>query len=255
MALYIIGIGLSTEKDVSVKGLEIIRKCDKIYLENYTSLLQCSIQDLEKLYGKKITLADRTLTEQKEEQIVEEAKKKEVAFLVVGDPFSATTHIELFKSAREKNVPVKVVHNASILTAAGITGLQLYKFGRTASIPFMEEHPDLETPYNVLKENQKQGLHTLFLLDLKPEQNKFMAVNEALEILEKIEERKKENLIKKDTLVVGCARLGSDGYVIKAGPLEKIKKSDFGKPPHSVIIPGKIHFMEEEVLKFYTKEL
>ena len=224
MALYLIGIGLSTEKDITVKGLEIVQKCDKICLENYTSLLQCSVQDLEKLYGKKVILADRTAAEQKDQEIVEEARKKNVAFLVVGDPFSATTHIELFKLAQEKKVSVKVIHNASILTAVGITGLQLYKFGQTTSIPFLEEHPNLETPYNALNENQERGLHTLFLLDLKPEKNKFMTVNEALDILEKIEARKKQNLLKKDTLVIGCARLGSDNTIIKAGPLEKIKQ-------------------------------
>ena len=255
MALYIIGIGLSTEKDITVKGLEIVQKCDKIYLENYTSLLQCSVPDLEKLYGKKVILADRTAAEQKDQEIVEEARKKDVAFLVVGDPFSATTHIELFKSAQEKNVPVKVIPNASVLTAVGITGLQLYKFGQTTSLPFLEEHPNLETPYNVLNENQGRGLHTLFLLDLKPEKNTFMSVNEALDILEKIEARKKQNLLKKDTLVVGCARLGSDNAIIKAGPLEKIKKYNFGKPPHCLIIPGKMHFMEEEMVRIYAADL
>ncbi len=248
MTLYIIGIGLSTEKDITVKGLELVKKCDKVYLENYTSLLQCSIQDLEKFYGKKVILADRTASEQGDIKIIEEAKKKNVAFLVVGDPFSATTHIELFKLAKEKNVPVKVVHNASILTAVGITGLQLYKFGRVTSIPFIEDHPQLETPYNVLKENQEQGLHTLFLLDLKPDQKKFMTVNQALEILEKIESRKKENLVKKDTLVIGCARLGSEDAMIIAGPLGKVKKQEFGEAPHCVIFPGKMHFIEKEFL-------
>lgn len=248
MTLYIIGIGLSTEKDITVKGLELVKKCDKVYLENYTSLLQCSIQDLEKFYGKKVILADRTASEQGDIKIIEEAKKKNVAFLVVGDPFSATTHIELFKLAKEKKVPVQVVHNASILTAVGITGLQLYKFGRVTSIPFIEDHPQLETPYNVLKENQEQGLHTLFLLDLKPDQKKFMTVNQALEILEKIESRKKENLVKKDTLVIGCARLGSEDAMIIAGLLEKVKKQEFGKAPHCVIFPGKMHFIEKEFL-------
>ena len=52
MALYMIGIGLSDEKDISLKGLEAVRKCDKIYLESYTSKLNCSIKDLENLYGK-----------------------------------------------------------------------------------------------------------------------------------------------------------------------------------------------------------
>lgn len=254
MALYIIGIGLADEKDITVKGLEAIKKCGRIYLDNYTSLLQCSLKDLEIFYGKKIVPADRKTAEQGDEKIIWEAKIKNIAFLVAGDPFSATTHGGLFKLAKEKNVPVKVIHNASVLTAVGITGLQLYKFGRTASIPFLEEHPDLETPYNVLKENQKMGLHTLFLLDLNPEQNKFMKVAEALDILEKIEMRKKEGLIKKNLLVVGCARLGSDNAIIKTGPLEKIKKHDFGRSPHCLIVPGKMHFQEEEVMDIYSNK-
>ena len=249
MTLYLIGVGLSTEKDITLRGLEIIKRCDKVYLENYTSLLQCSVADLEKCYGKKVILADRTASEQDDIKIVEEAKKMDVAFLVIGDPFSATTHIGLFQLAKEKKVPVQVVHNASVLTAVGITGLQLYKFGRVTSIPFLEDNPQLETPYRVLKDNQAQGSHTLFLLDLKPGQNKFMTVNQALEILENIESRLKENLIRKDSFVIGCARLGSDDAVIKAGPLEKVKQMQFGKAPHCLIIPGKMHFAEEEFLK------
>jgi len=251
MTLYLIGIGLSSEKDITVKGLEIVKRCDVIYIENYTSLLQCSMHDLAKFYGKEMIIADRKTTEQGDEKIVEEAKDKDVAFLVIGDPFSATTHVELFKLAKEKNVEVEVINNASVLTAVGITGLQLYKFGRITSIPFIEDHPNLETPYNVLKENQKQGLHTLFLLDLKPEEDRFMTINEALEILQKIEERKKENLISDDLTVIGCARLGSNNFVVKSGKLKEIKKFDFGKSPHCLIIPGRMHFTEEEMLKIY----
>lgn len=251
MTLYLIGLGLNDEKDISVKGLEMVRKCEKIYLENYTSLLQCTIYDLEKFYGKKIILADRVMTEQGEDHILEEAKEEDVAFLVVGDPFSATTHIELFKQALSKGCPIKIVNNASVLTAIGITGLQLYKFGRKTSIPFIEEHPHLETPYNVFKENQSLGMHTLFLLDLKPGENKFLTIKRALETLEQIEEHKKEGLINKNTKVLGCARLGSDNAVIKYGTIEEIKKKDFGKPPYCVIIPGKVHFMEEEMLELW----
>lgn len=36
---YLIGLGLGDAKDVTVKGLEIIRKCDKVFLEAYTSIL------------------------------------------------------------------------------------------------------------------------------------------------------------------------------------------------------------------------
>lgn len=252
MTLYLIGLGLSDEKDISIKGLEIIKKCEKVYLENYTSLLQCPLENLEKLYKKKIILANREKTEQQFQQILTEAKTKEVAFLVVGDPFSATTHTELFKEAKEKKISVKVIHNASILTAVGITGLQLYKFGKTTSIPFLDNYNSLETPYNILRENQYLDMHTLFLLDLKPEENKFMTVNQALDILETIEKNKKENIIKKGMMVIGCARLGSYNYMIKAGSIEKIKKVDFGKPLHCLIIPAqKLHFAEEEMLKMW----
>ena len=150
MALYLIGLGLADEKDISVKGLEIVKSCDLIYLESYTSLLQRSKECLEQFYGKKVFLAAREFTEQKTKKIINEAKTKTVAFLIVGDPFSATTHIELFRQAKENNVEVKIINNASILTAVGITGLQLYKFGKITSIPF--DNPNLETPYLVLRQ-------------------------------------------------------------------------------------------------------
>ncbi len=254
MTLYLIGIGLNDQKDISVRGLEIVRNCDLVYLEDYTSLLQCPTKDLESFYGKKIIPADRMMTEQGEEKIITEAESKEVAFLIVGDPFGATTHIGLFKLARERNVPVKVINNASVLTAVGITGLQLYNFGKTTSVPFLEDHPHLETPYHVLRENQKAGLHTLMLLDLKPQENKFMTVNEALTILEDIEGRKNEKIISDQLVVVGCARLGSDNFIVKAGKLAEIKQVDFGKAPHCLIIPGKLHFLEEEMLNLYKNK-
>ena len=37
--LYIVGLGLADEKDISVKGLEIVRTADRVYLEAYTAIL------------------------------------------------------------------------------------------------------------------------------------------------------------------------------------------------------------------------
>lgn len=37
--LYLIGLGLSDETDITVKGLEIVRKASRVYLENYTAIL------------------------------------------------------------------------------------------------------------------------------------------------------------------------------------------------------------------------
>lgn len=37
--LYIVGLGLSDEQDITLRGLECVRKCSKVYMEAYTSLL------------------------------------------------------------------------------------------------------------------------------------------------------------------------------------------------------------------------
>ncbi len=253
MTLHIIGIGLSDPKDITVKGLEAVKNAEIVYLENYTSLLQCSVTDLENFYGKKIILSNREQSEQGSKDIVALAKEKKVCFLVIGDALSATTHIEIFREAREQGIEVHIIHNASILTAVGVTGLQLYNFGKTASIPYLDEHPNLETPYNIIRINKNLGMHTLCLLDIKAEQQKFMSVQEGLEVLEDIEKRKGEKVISNDLFVVGCARLGSTDFIVRSGTLSEIKKIDFGAPLHSLIIPSKMHFVEEEMLELLNK--
>ena len=237
MTLYFIGLGLNDEKDISLKGLEAIKKCKYVYLEYYTSILQTSVKKLEKIYKKKITIAERNLVESRAEEILERAKKSNVAFLVIGDIFSATTHIDLLLRAKEKKVKTEFIHNASIISAIGITGLEVYKFGKITSIPFHET----TTPVQVLKENQKSGLHTLFLLDLDPVKNEFLSINKAIEFL------LKNNV--KDQLAIACSRIGNKNQIIKVNKLSKLKKIKFDKFPQCLIIPGKLHFMEEEALQ------
>jgi len=177
MVLNIIGIGLGDEKDITLKGLELVKKSDFVYLENYTSKLDCDISSLEALYGKKIILADRDLVENKTE-IIDNAKNKEVSLLIIGDVFSATTHADIMQRALDKKIRVNIVHNASVLNAVGSTGLSLYNFGKVTSIPF--DNKNIKSPIKVLEDNQKLGLHTLFLLDLDPSEDKFMSVKARL---------------------------------------------------------------------------
>jgi len=244
MTLYIIGIGLGDEKDITVKGLEAIKKADAVYLEEYTSkLVICNKEDLEKFYGKKIISADRDLVENKaEETILKDAKDKEVAFLVIGDPFSATTHIDLKIRADELGIKTVIVQNTSIINAVGITGLDLYKFGRVTTIPF--DNKNIKSPYEVVKNNLKNNLHTLILLDLDPAHDKYMEVNEALEYLLK-------NRMPKNRICVGCSGIGGEDPIIKSGEARKLLKERFNKFPQCLIVPAKLHFMEEEALKKY----
>ncbi|MBI2130203.1 diphthine synthase [Candidatus Woesearchaeota archaeon] len=249
MALYIVGLGLNGEKDITVKGLEAVKKCELAYLENYTSKLNCGIADLEKFYNKKIRPANRNLVEADSNEILNDAKSKNVALLVIGDPMSATTHIDLCLRAKRAGIKCHVIHNASVITAVGITGLQLYKFGRTASIPLHNEN--VESPYDVLKGNLGLGLHTLFLLDLEPENSKYMTINDAIRYLLTVELRRNEKAFSEKTLCVGCARIGSESQAIKAGTAKELLKFDFGEPVYCLIVPGKLHFVEEEALQLY----
>lgn len=251
MTLHIIGIGLNNEKDITVKGLELVKKAEIIYLECYTSKFNCSFHDLAKFYNKQIILAHREMVESDNNEIIENAKTREVAFLVIGDPFSATTHLDMMLRAKKQNIKVTVTNNASIMTAVGITGLQLYKFGKTTSIPYPEENFQPETAYDVIKANKATGLHTLLLLDIKWDKQKFMTMNEALQVLLDIEEKRKENILTKKTFCIGCAQIGSEDAVIKAGTAEELIKAEFGAQMHCLIVPGKMHFMEEEALKMW----
>jgi len=235
--LNLIGIGLNDEKDISLKGLELIKSSDFIYLENYTSKLQCSLNDLEKLYNKKITFAEREFVEDGK-ILIQQALQTNVSLLIIGDVFSATTHIALFMQAKEAGVKIKVVNNASVLNAIGITGLELYKFGRTTSIPFHES----KTPFEVIKKNYP--LHTLCLLDLTPKENKYMESNVALKKL--FDQGFSEN-----TKVVVCAQLGSENPTIIYTEAKNVKP--LNKFPQCIIIPGELHFMEKEVLESYSQ--
>ena len=249
MTLYIIGIGLNDKKDITVKGLEAVRSCSRVYLEVYTSRLSCSVDELSDFYGKMIMPADRTVVEQMaEETILRDAQNVDTAFLVIGDALSATTHIDLMHRARQLGIKVEVIHNASVMNAVSLTGLQLYKFGKTTSIPFPEDNPDVEAPYEVLAQNLDMDAHTLFLLDLNPTKNRFLEIGDAIRYLLRIEQKRKYGIFTADTFCIGCANLGGKNE-IKAGKASQLANFVFKEPPYCLIVPARMHFMEEEFLK------
>lgn len=247
MTLHMIGLGLSYADDMSVRSLNILQKCEHVYVEGYTSILSCTLDELSNLIGKKVVQVNRKESENDIDIIIKQALNNEIAFCVIGDPLSATTHTDIIAQAKETGVETKVYHNASVFTAIASAGLQLYKYGKTTSIPFLSDIPNLETPYRIIEQNLSIGAHTLCLLDIKPP--RFMHVKEAIETLYKIQERTGESVLQKDQIFIGCARLGWDKQIIVAGTKDELCNFDFGSEPHCLIVPGNLHFLEEEFIR------
>lgn len=240
--LTLIGLGLADLDDMTLKGKKAIDAADLVYFETYTSKPQYSLQELKQFFGKKITPVGRAFVEEAK-QLLAEAKYMNVALLVIGDPLCATTHVSLLLEAKQQGVTVQIVHNASIVSAIGAIGLEVYKFGKITSIPF--ENKDVTAPVDVFHLNYSNNLHTLFLLDLQPERNKFMTVHDALTYLT-------SNGLKKDLLCVGCAGIGSQQQDIRAGTIQQVLRHTFRAFPQCLVIPApQLHFIEEEAIQMW----
>jgi len=206
--IVFVGLGLHDEMGISLRGLEEVKTADKVFIELYTSLMsEFSIENLEGISGKKFCVVSRhELEEENGEVIVKAAQTGKTVLLVPGDPLIATTHVALRIHAEKLGIRTRVVHGASVLSAViCLSGLHNYKFGKSVTIPFSNETPS-ETPYDVIAQNRTLGLHTLCLLDIKADENRYMKIHEGLESLLKIEEKRREKIVTMDMLAVGIAR-------------------------------------------------
>ena len=247
--LTFIGLGLYDEKDISLKGLEEIKKCDKVYAEFYTAKLTgADIKKLGKNIKKNIEVLSREETE-KGDKILESAIEKNVVFLTCGDPMTATTHVDLRLRALEKGIETRIIHGSSIATAVpGLLGLQNYKFGRTTTLAFPEKEYFPTSPYQIIKANKMMGLHTLVLLDIQADKDRYMTANEGINLLLEMEKKLCEGIFTEDIIVCVVARAGSPDPTVMANTIDFLKDKDFGPPLHTIVIPGNLHFMEVEAL-------
>jgi len=232
--LYIIGLGLN-ERGISKQGLLALEKCHKIYLEGYTVDFP---YDIENLYlGKKIKILSRGDVES--DKLIKEAKGRNIALLVYGSPLFATTHMSLVLEAAKAGIKTKIIHAASIFDAIAETGLQLYKFGKIASMP----NDDKESKNNkeksdflkYVKENQSINAHSLILIDIG------MKLEDALD---KIERQAKKEKIKIDKIIV-CSKMGTKRAKILYSKIKNLKKAKI-KNPFCFILPSNLHFLEKD---------
>ncbi len=232
---YLIGLGADLNS-VSLEGLAACKKCSRIYLEKYTVHLPYAVSDLEQVMGMKIHLLDRESVEK--EMFVDEAKKKDIALLVYGSPLTATTHISLLLKCKKEKILYRVFHNASIFDSVAETGLQMYKFGKVASMPTWKVDYKPKSFMQIVRENQSIGAHSLILVDIG------LSFQDALRQL-------KESLETPVEKIVVCSMMGTSQQQILFQPLKDLEKSKIAEP-FCFIIPGTLHFLEEEMLHTYS---
>jgi diphthine synthase len=248
--LIFIGMGLGGEEGMSIAALNALKDADLIYVENYTGLVPDSvINNLETLIGSTLTPADRETVEDGTKLLEAARDNNSTVLLTIGDPMTATTHIDLKLRAVDMGIPTRIIHGSSILSAApGLCGLQHYKFGRTTTLAFPQGNYFPQSPYNLIAANLDAGLHTLVLLELTTDEGRIMSASDGLKVLKQLEARLNRGYIKDDTLVCVVARAGSNNSVTRAGFIKDMVEDDFGEPMHCLIIPGKLHFKEAEAL-------
>ena len=248
--LWFVGLGISGFKSIPSEALDVLSKADIVYLEQFTSPIGKS--DLTKIKNAtkgEFKLAKRWLVEDGTE-ILKNAKKKKVVLLAYGDPYIATTHIELRTRAIEEKIKTYSIHASSSLTSMiGECGLHFYKVGRIATI--MSEMKSLTTPYYVIYKNIIEGNHTVLLLEYNQDKDFFLDPKDALSGLLETEKGQIRNVISSSTYVIVASRIGFKNQSIISGKISSLKKIDFGKPPHTVIIPGRLHFTETDALKIF----
>jgi len=253
--LALIGLGISDEKDISLRGLETLKACDVVFAESYTNLMaEGTLDRLGKLSGKKITLLSREQVEG-EKEILAAAKTAHVGLLVPGDPLIATTHISLIISAKKAKISVSIVHASSILSAAiAESGLQAYKFGKIITLPHWRDNYKPTSTYGAIVGNKSRGLHTLVFLDIDEKLGPLEA-KKALEVLSEIETEKKSKVATPESAAIVLSRVGYPNQKISSGTLAELIAKDLGKPPFILVFPAKLHFIEEEWLSLISPKI
>ena len=252
--LLLVGLGIGDERGISCEGLDALRNCGKVFAESYTNILpQGTLRRLSKLIGKEIVLLGRQEVEG-EKEILECASKEPTALIVPGDPLIATTHVSLVLAAVKKGIPCKVIHAASILSAAiGESGLQAYKFGKMVTLAYWHKGYRPTSAYDVICENKRRGLHTLLLLDIDEKRGP-MQPSYAVKLLLRMEKKRKEGVLCHGTKLVLLQGVGRQRTTKLYRSIGQIASMRPCRLPAVLVVPGQLHFLEEEFLSLLEQQ-
>ena len=257
--LWIIGAGINGYKGISVDALEILKKCDRVYIERFTSSL--SDKDLEGLNAlingntcdSNILIPVQRWFVDDGREIIEHSKYNDVALLTYGDPLIATTFTELQVRAIRRSIQVKIIHAASGITSLiGETGLHIYKFGRTVTM--MSGLQSYITVYTTILDNLLAGNHSLILTEYANNNNNLFFLNPTFffEKMLEAEEEIKYGAFSPETFAIVASRIGTEHQRIESGKVKSLIDKDYGIGPHSIIITASLHFTELDAVKTLT---
>jgi len=248
MTLSFVGLGLGSMEYLTRGAEEALLSSEKVYLDTYTGYLSSELEAfLRSQLGERLIHADRKKLEDGLHEIVDEAREKEIVIATAGDPFIATTHISILIEAVKKGVSVRLIHGVSIMSAAAsYSGLSAYKFGKAVTIPRDASDQVLEGVYQVIAQNQEHGLHSLVLLDTA---DGGLGAGEAAEYLLRTEEKIGHGVFKNDRIVVVLANVGLRTAQKMCHTLGELAMISLPPPPHVLIFPGDLNFVEREALK------
>jgi len=240
-------VGLGVGYDITEQGMEELKDCDFAFCEIHTMPVPREyLEKLEKESGKKIEIIERDKVEG--EFLIEKAKMGKVCLLCGGDPLAATTHISLLIDAKNAGIGTQIVHNSSIFSAAaGKSGLQAYRFGKTVTVSFWRKNYEPTSPLLLIGKNLDAGMHTLVLMDLDKELG-LMDAKLGLELLGKMEEKEGKKVLPEKVVVL--SGVGYPDEKVSYGKVSELIGSDLGEAPFVIIVPAELHEMEREYLAF-----
>ncbi|MDQ3839768.1 MAG: diphthine synthase [Thermoproteota archaeon] len=259
--LWMIGLGIYGVGGISLQSLDILKSCDVIYVERYTSSISdAELYNLDRLIrdeeGKTNTVVVPRWFLEDGREVLKKAQVMEVALLTYGDPLIATTHTELLVRAVKNSVKVKIIHGVSgISSLIGETGLHMYKFGRTVTIT--SEPQSAATVYGTIYDNLNLGNHTMVLTEYKDRNEEvfFLDPKKALLSLLELERDLKSGACHEETFAVILSRIGLKDEKKISGKIKSLLAQDYGKGPHTLIVTGLFHFVEVDALKALTHSI
>jgi diphthine synthase len=256
--LWFVGIGINGYRGLSIAALDVLRKCDIVYIERFTGVLtEVDIQGLNSLLEIHTIPVQRWFVEDGRD-LLEAARTKDVALVTYGDPLIATTYSELRSRATKNSIKTAILHSASgIASIIGESGLHVYKFGRMVTMT--SELHSAVTVYNTIFQNLLAGSHTLILTEYNHNDESkepfFLDPSSVFKMLLDAERAHKQEVFSDDTFAVVASRVGMQDQKITSGKVKSLMKLEFGIGPHSVIITGALHFTETQALASVTENI